>query len=586
MANASTGGLQTCRRALVLGLVTLGCVSVSPPARGQEPAKSAEPKKTASVTPNPGIGPGASEQVSYINQLIAAKWNEAKEKKDRIVPSLRCTDSEFIRRASLDIIGRIPNQKEIDQYFHDPIPTRRALLIDRLLKSDDYVRHWANVWTVWLMSRSGSVDPNRSKNHEMMRLWLEDKFARERNYKEIVTELLTATGKSDQNGAVNYILSWLGEQNPQAKRHELGQFDMVPITARTTRLFLGIQTQCVQCHDHPFGTSTQKDFWGVNAFFRQVRVPNYAPMRRNMTTTYTLEDDRGANSSGRVFYEKRNGVLVATKAVFLDGTRLTDSSALTRREELARLITTNEYFPKAFVNRMWAHFMGRGFTVPVDDFSVPDNEPSHPELLDKLAKDFAGSGGYEPRNLIRWICNSTPYNLSSVANDSNKSQEAEKYFARMQLKAMSPEQLFDSLLVATRSDVGLSRDAKRKLRADWLRSLVVNFGDDEGNEANFNGTVVQALMLMNGKQINDAITSPNGTVAQAIKKHSAVKWGPIINDLFVAALSRPIQGREYAAIQQEMALLRSGRTRNRDVVALYQDIFWGLLNSNEFMLNH
>jgi hypothetical protein len=578
MASVFTWGLRLGRA--VGGVLLVGCLLTGPSSVAaakdppkEEAAKPAEPKKASAPAPNPGIGPAAAEQVRYINELIEAGW-----KANKVSPSVRCSDYEFIRRASLDIIGRIPNARELEQFFRDPSATRRSLLVDRLLKSDDYVKNWANVCTVWLLSRSGSVDPARQKRHEMMRLWLEDKFARERNYKEVATELVTATGKESDNGATGFILSWLGEPIPN-KQAEEGQFDMVPITARTTRLFLGLQTQCVQCHDHPFGPSKQKDFWGVNAFFRQVKVPGYAPMRRGMMTTLTLEDDKDFNQSGRVFYERRNGVVMATKGVFLDGTKLSTEGTTTRREELAKLITTSDYFPKAYVNRMWAHFMGRGFTVPVDDFSIPDNTPSHPELLDKLAKDFAGSGGYEPRNLIRWICNSNAYNLSSVANNSNKGQEAEPFFARMQLKAMSPEQLFESLMVATRSDVGLSREAKKKLREEWTRSLVVNFGDDEGNEATFNGTVVQALMLMNGKQINDAITKTDGTVVQAMKRHSASSG--VINELFMAALNRPANGREAVAIGAELKRIRAG-----GAYGLYQDVFWALLNSNEFLLNH
>jgi hypothetical protein len=558
-----------------LGLGVLTAFSLRTPAADTakpEPPKAPEAHKSVGTPLN--VGPGASEQVRFINQQIAAGW-----KANKIRPSNYCTDYEFIRRASLDIIGRIPTQAEIALFFKDPGPTRRALLIERLLKSEDYISNWSNIWTVWLISRSGAVDPLRAAHHDKLREWLKDKLAKETNYKDIVTELLTATGKDNQNGAVNYILAWLGEQNPANKRMEQGQFDMVPITARTTRLFLGIQTQCVQCHDHPFGPSKQNDFWGVDAFFRQVRVPGYAPMRRGMMTSYTLEDDLSANPSGRVFYEKRNGVIIATRPIFLGNVKPGKGVQANRREELAKLITTSEYFPKAFVNRMWAHFMGRGFTVPVDDFSIPDNTPSHPELLDRLAKDFAGSGGYEPRNLIRWICNSQAYSLSSVANESNKTQEAEPFFARMQLKAMSPEQLFESLLIATRADVGLSREAKRKMRDDWLKSLVVNFGDDEGNEANFNGTVVQALLLMNGKQINEAITNTSGTVAQAFKKHGGKV--STVNELFMAALNRPPYGRESAAIAAEL-----NKSRRGNILSFYDDVFWALLNSNEFMLNH
>src|SRR5262249_51803057 len=146
----------------------------------------------------------------------------------------------------------------------------------------------------------------------------------------------------------------------------------------------------------------------------------------------------------------------------------------------------------------------RAFTKDPDDFG--EHSPvSHPELLDKLAEKWSKDYKYDIRSLVRWICNSRPYGLSSVANETNDKQDDEKFFSRMMLKALSPEQLFESLMIATDAKVGQTKDNKRKLREDWLTKLVVNFGDDEGSEGNFNGTVVQALLMMNGQDINSAI---------------------------------------------------------------------------------
>jgi hypothetical protein len=561
-----------------------------------DPAKVDEPKKTVPTRPPVAGGPGASEQVRYINELLEAQWKE-----NKITPSTRASDYEFIRRVSLDIVGRTAKPQEIDRFFSDPPQTRRALLIERLLASEEYAKNWANIWTVWLMSRGSALQRGRAVYHEQMHLWLEEQFARNRSYKEMVTDLLTATGKTNDNGAVNYVLTWLGEPIPNNKRSEEGQFDMTPITARTTRLFLGMQTQCVQCHDHPFGPGKQEDFWGVNAFFRQVERDGTPMMGRD--AVLTLKDNLAWNSEGRVYFEKRSGVLLTTRPSFFlerkddKPIRLTLSPTTPRRAELAKLITNNEYFPKAFVNRMWAHFMGRGIQMPVDDFGIPDNPPSNPELLDRLAKDFAGTGHYDPKEVIRWICNSNAYSLTSVANGSaevavdeegkiptkkgkattkrvaNDKAEIEPYFSRVLLKAMTPEQLFESLLVATRTEVGLSKENKKKLRDEWIRSLVVNFGDDEGNEVTFNGTVVQALMLMNGKQINDAITHKDGTVAQARKRGRQV-----LTELFLAALNRPPTSTELSKISYEISHAKTA--------GVYEDVFWALLNSNEFLLNH
>src|SRR5262249_19107056 len=160
-------------------------------------------------------------------------------KVEGLTPSARCDDYTFIRRVSLDIIGRIATPEEIDRFFKDPQATRRAQLIDRLLKSEDYARNWATIWNGWLMTRS--AHPTYA---EQMHLWLEEHFDRENcAWDKMVVELLTATGKTTENAAVNFILAHLGEPTPPNDIGREGQFNMVPITSRATRLFLGLQTQ-------------------------------------------------------------------------------------------------------------------------------------------------------------------------------------------------------------------------------------------------------------------------------------------------------------------------------------------------------
>jgi hypothetical protein len=399
-----------------------------------------------------------------------------------------------------------------------------------------------------------------------------------------VTDVLTATGKTSENGAVNYVLSHLGEPNPEDRKENEGKYNVVPLTSRTTRLFLGVQIQCAQCHPHPFNKEwNQTHFWGMNAFFRQVDTPRgrYMPATKRpaMSTDLELVDNTSFNPDARVIYEQRNGVVLPAKAMFLDGTRIPEG-AINRRQELARLITNDKNFARAYVNRMWAHFFGRGFTTPIDDFGA-ENEPSHPELLDELASDFAHYG-YDPRRLIRCICNSEPYQLSSVANRSNEKLEAEAFFSRMLLKAMSPEELFESLIVATRAEMFESTENRQKLRAAWLKDLATSFGDDEGNEVTFNGTVVQALLMMNGTNLNHAISSKEkGTVFWAVGNKSSPK--AILEHLYLASLNRPPSARESAKMMQ---IYEAAPVKSKDTLSFWQDAFWALLNSNEFILNH
>jgi hypothetical protein len=544
-------------------------------------AKSDDPQALSQLT----------EMVSLINKSCEEKWKE-----NNVVPSRYADDYEFIRRASLDIIGRIAKPEEIREFLKDPKETRRSKLINRLLDSDEYPRHWANLWTNWLLSRSGAF--GRGLYHEYMATWLEDQFSQNKPYSSIVKSLITATGENNDTekggAATNFILAHLGENVPQGQRNEDGHFQMVPITSRITRLFLGTQVQCAQCHDHPFYSNIkQEHFWGINAFLRQVAREGQPPQQGRMMAfgKLTLKDDDNVVKEPLVFFEKRNGVVLTAKAEFLPsgeekhGARLpADTQGVQRREKLAEFIIDHPQFPKAIVNRMWGVFFGRGFVNPIDDFN-DQNQPSNPELLDELSARFKHYN-YDLKKLIRWICNSNPYNLSYVANKTNDKPEHEALFSRMIMKSMSPEQLFESLMVATKSEAAESKEGKKKLKDEWLGVLISNFGDDEGNEVNFNGTVVQALMMMNGKDINEAISrKEKGAVAIAIRNRSEQA---AIAELYLTALNRLPTGKEYHRIYEGFRLLnaRVAATDYRNPTHRYEDLFWALLNSNEFILNH
>jgi hypothetical protein len=525
-------------------------------------------------------GSDTAEMAKIINEKLEAGW-----KANKVVPSHYINDYEFIRRASLDIVGRIATPAEIRAYMKDAPDRRRSMLIERLLKHEDYARHWANQWSNWLLTRSG--DFGKGKYHEEMIVWLEEQFSLNKSYAEIATKLLTASGKNDENGATNFILAHVGERIPNGKTSEEGQYEMVPLTSRITRVFLGTQVQCAQCHAHPFFNSLkQESFWGINAFLRQVRSEGPRGMRRRMgpPPSLTLKDDENVNPDANVYFEQRNGKVRMWHAEFLPsggkdrGPRLDASKrGLARREELARFLVENEMFSKAMVNRMWGLFFGRGFVNPIDDFN-DNNQPSNPELLNELATRFKHYN-YDLKKLIRWITHSNAYHLSYVANVANDKAEHETLFARMIMKSLSPEQLFESLMVATGAEEAENSKTKKEFKDKWLGSLISNFGDDEGNEVNFNGTIVQALMMMNGKEINDAISRPNkGSVAPIMAMR-----GDSINELYLTALNRPVRPKEKTGIMKAIGLTGRGKDNYK---ARYEDLFWALLNSNEFLLNH
>ncbi len=587
-------------------------MALAQPKKSEKPTPAAPEVKTVDSLVNSG---GVAEQVGYINEMLAKSWKE-----NKITPAQRCTDYEFIRRASLDIIGRIAKLDEIARFMKDPESRRRSLLIERLLgspeflkgneygKGEEYARNWANIWTVLLITRTGEAKVYQDEMRDWLATALTEKYqsdgkslATAPDWSKIVTELISAQGETSENGAVNYVLAHLGDEIKQDQATS-GKYDMVPVTSRTTRLFLGLRTQCVQCHDHPFNDEwKQHHFWGINAFFRQVD-PNGRPpmMAKKMakgigTQKFVLKDNPNYNVKGIVPYERRSGVLLYTDATFLDGRKMPSAKGTgkdNRRLELAKWITSSRYFAKAYVNRIWGHFFGRSFTKDaVDDFSE-QNPVTHPELLDRLAEDWAKKYNHNPKALIRWICNSKAYGLASAANATNDKPEDETFFSRMVLKAMTPEQLFDSLMTATEAKVSQAKASKAQLRQAWLDKLIVNFGDDEGNEGSFNGTVVQALLLMNGSDINNAIMDKEtGTAALVMKTYppsNAAMAAKAMDILFKAALNRPPTRREISKILDPR--MYALRLPNRDAVAFwtgyYQDVFWALLNSNEFILNH
>jgi hypothetical protein len=580
------GRMRTFGGLLLAGGVFLGlAVSVQAQAPKADSKSDTKAESKSQLT----TGPNVHDAVKVINELIAAKY---KDDKGAVVyqPAEHCSDYEFIRRASLDIIGRIAKVDEIERYMKDPASTRRAQLVERLLASPEYVQNWSTIWTYWLMTRTGD-----RLYKDQLHLWLEEEmFSQDiMSVKDLAIKLVTATGKTNDNGAVNFILSQLGGSTAGTGRNarptsELlakeGQFDMVPVTSRTVRLFLGFQIQCTQCHDHPFNADwKQKHFWGVNAFFRQTeRIGEVAMQKKGMPMgPLTLTDNPEYNKKGVVYYEKRNGVFLPSEPMFLDGSKLSKGTVQigSRREELARFLTGHKNFSKAYINRMWAHFFSRGMNEKpaADDFGE-HNPVIQEDLLDKMGEMFT-EANHNPKQVIRWICNSDAYQIKAVANKTNEKAEDEVYFSRQMLKAMSPEQLFDSLLAATLPNAKRSDDDQKKQRADLLRKLTVNFGDDEGNEVTFNGTVVQVLMLMNGRELNNALTAAGGTVDKA----KSMKGTAGINHLFLAALNRPATPKELQ--QLTTASAKSG-LRETDHTAMLSDIFWALLNCNEFILNH
>jgi hypothetical protein len=601
---------------------------VDPKTKTKEKDKDT-PKKEAKAKPVPETLParidiadtthGTGEAVRLIDKEISTAW-----KKNSVYPSDRCTDDEFLRRVSIDIIGRIPTVEERQAFLAQKDYSRRAWVINAMLDGakvklngrdvelydggSEYAQNFANLWTVHLMTRSGSAKGYQQQMND----WLYDQFKNGNkgspNWSETAYQLIAGEGATNANPAVNYLLHNLGEEIKQDPKKN-GKWDMVPATSRTTRLFLGIRTQCVQCHDHPFnGEWRQEHFWGINAFLRQYETTGRPTMMANKKKKdkadkgdiqqYKIKDVASYNESKLIGFERRNAVVFFTDPSFLDGTKIPDEWKGTRREFLGKQVLASPYFAKAFINRTWGHFFGISFTRgPVDDFHQ-QNEPSHPALLDTLSKDWAEKYNYNPKVLIRWVCNSQAYGLSSRANEWNDKTDDESLFARMLLKPMSPEVMYASVTVATNYNWHAFSKEKKQAKLDggetWYSQLVTNFGNDEGEEGTYSGTVIQALLMMNGQETNKALTDKEtGTVAYVEKKHGAsmLSLPRAIDDMYLHALGRlPTALEKKNMMSPDRFNFRPGSKTTPATPQFwshyYEDIMWALLNSNEFILNH
>lgn len=505
-----------------------------------------------------------------IDQLLFASWAAPK-----ITPSGLVDDATFLRRATLDIIGRIPTPRERRAFTMEPSGDKRRRLVQRLLHSPEFPRYWSQVWTNWLLTRA--VDP---VNQERLRGWLENEFTHHTSHRDLAFKLITATGKARTNGAVVFLAEGRGEVIPVRQQLNEGRYDMVPTTSRVTRVFLGIDISCVQCHDHPFDpVFKQKHFWGLNGFFRQADPVDARPQaarRAGGAPEWILTEDSELNKNAIIFWANRRAVVLATRPTYLDGKKYDARFPATRREQLADYIISDQQFARAYVNRIWTQFFGRSLTQnPVMDDLGAHNEPVHPELLDTLAREFV-TAKYDPRALIGWLCSTEAYQRTCAANASNADAELDVHFSRMVPKPMNAEQLLASSLVAARGKpVPAERD---RLWQRWAMRFAADAAeagprpscvDQHGGFEPRPGTL---MSLLNDRDLawdNDWRGREPDTV---------------IGEIYLAVLNRHPRLNERENLARELE--EHGEQAGKNLTPFYQDLFWALSNSNEFFFNH
>ncbi|HEV8062488.1 MAG TPA: DUF1549 domain-containing protein, partial [Gemmataceae bacterium] len=408
-----------------------------------------------------------------IDQHIAAAWD-----KD-VKPATQADDAEFFRRVHLDLTGRIPSIVEIRDFLDDPRPDKRRLWVERILRaaSDDpsyrdaYCNHFANVWRSWLLT---PTNRDASFQQPALELWLRQRLKANVGYDQMVRNLLTQEpllpnqrgGPDDGSASAFYSANDLQPEN---------------LAASTSRLFLGVKLECAQCHAHPFAKWTREQFWEYAAFFADVPQPN----RPNQTGKPDPRDGI-----------KIMGTEKVVKARFLDGTSPQWKDAKTR-PILADWMTAadNPFFARAAVNRLWVYFFGVGLVEQLDEPREGENA-NHRALLEELARAFVASK-YDLKFLIRAIVASQTYQRTSAV--SGTGQPDRKLFARMSLRGLSPEQLFDSLAVATECSETAPVDPNDSFfggmqspRAQFLAKF-----PNQDQKIDYQMSILQALYLMN-----------------------------------------------------------------------------------------
>jgi Protein of unknown function (DUF1549)/Protein of unknown function (DUF1553) len=500
-----------------------------------------------------------------IDEHIARRWREV-----GVQPAAVADDSEFVRRVYLDLIGRIPHVAEAREFLADQSPgtrqaDKRQALVRRLLDSPSYVAHWTNVWrNVYLPEVE--TDFQFRFYAPSFDNWLRKQLLEDRTYSEWVGELLTAS-IDQQRRFTPYGQG--GEPSPMAF-YQIKENKPENIAASVARVCLGVRIECAQCHNHPFAKWKREDFWSMAAFFKGTENANRGGVEGFLQDLFTFPEIAIPGSKKVV------------QARFIDGSKPHFKGKISFRQTLADWVTSvnNPYFAKATVNRLWGQLFGRGLVDPVDDFDAQNNPPSHPELLNDLAEEFA-KHEYDLKFVLSAMTASRTYQLTS--RQTHQSQAEPRLFARASVRGLTDEQLYDSVATATgyrdpNGQVNPFVIGGNSPRSDFLEK----FKAGAENPSDRKTSIVQALTLMNGQLTNEATSLNRSETLAAVLDFPLFSTADRVEAIYLAALTRKPSAKE---LDKFVKYVDAGgpRKNSRDALA---DVFWALLNSSEFMVNH
>ena len=494
-----------------------------------------------------------------IDRLLAEKWAEAK-----LAPAPPADDATFLRRLSLDLIGKIPLAGDAQHFLKDADPEKRANLVNAYLDGGPYTKYSTEIYRSLILPEA-DTDPNARFIAPAFESWLGKKVDQNAGYDQIVREVLTTELKRGKGNPFNTK----GDPTPLAFYVAKGG-KPENLAAGTARVFLGIRLECAQCHNHPFARWKREEFWGLASFFAGV-------------------GKQGEGDNFNTIKETPNrhelpipGTEKIVKASYLDGSKPKFTARSEGRALLADWVTAddNPYFARAAVNRVWARFFGNGLVEPVDDMGA-DNPPSHPELLDELADQFR-THGYDLKFLIRALTMSRAYGLSSAVG---RGESAPPLFAAMPVRGLAPGQLYDSLAQAT----GLKEAAPNRFGLggdNGKTQFLEQFANRDEKPTESQMSILQALTLMNGSIVSGATSLQSGDTIAAITasdNQNLRTTADRIEQIYFATLTRKPRPEELSML---LAFVDgAGPGADKANVAL-ADVFWALLNSPEFRLNH
>jgi hypothetical protein len=506
-----------------------------------------------------------------IDQLITKRWDNT-----RVRPAARASDSEFLRRVYLDLGGRIPTVAETRAFLRNTRPDKRTRLVDELLNGPRYVGHFTNVWRAILIPEAGNNFQVRL-GQSSFESWVKRRVSRNTSYDQMVRELVTAP----ISAGAQFAFGGLGEDSPLTY-YLAKELKPENLAASTARVFLGVSVECAQCHNHPFADWSREQFWGFAAFFSGIKS------NQQMDFIVPAKEDP----------YKRELTIPGTKKIaqakFLDGTDPKFKFKVSARGTLAEWITSpsNPFFARAAVNRTWAYLTGTGLVEPIDEMVGTSSTPSHPDLLDLLAQEFIDHQ-FDLKYIIRAITATKTYQLTSAS--SHSSQDQPTLFARMPLRGLTAEQLFDSVATATGyRDSGGGDDllsgiigGQRSARSEFLTKFAAAERPTEAQTS-----ILQALTLMNGKLIGSATSLEKSETLSAIVDADFASTADRVEALYLATLTRKPQGKEldrasrFIQTAVNRAKAKDDKAKNAAYRHALADLFWALLNSPEFVLNH